>query len=87
MIAAATNKQISLTWQVPSSTGGSPIIKYNFYGGPTAGEEILLSSVPPNVSYYTNSYVVNGATYYYYVTAVNSVGESVPSNEVSAIPG
>lgn len=87
LIAVATNKQVSLTWQAPSSTGGSPIIKYNIYGGPTAGEETLLSSIPSNISYYTNSYVVNGATYYYYVTAVNSVGESVPSNEVSAIPG
>ncbi|MGI0047093.1 MAG: fibronectin type III domain-containing protein [Nitrosotalea sp.] len=87
LVAVATSKQITLTWLPPASIGGSPIIKYNIYGGITAGHETFLSSVPPNVSYFTNSYVVNGATYYYYVTAVNAMGESQKSDEVSAIPG
>ncbi|NPA75423.1 MAG: peptidase S53, partial [Euryarchaeota archaeon] len=35
---------------------------------------------------YKDTSVTNGVTYYYYVTAVNSVGESPKSNEVSATP-
>ncbi|MGI0101694.1 MAG: fibronectin type III domain-containing protein [Nitrosotalea sp.] len=85
--SVATKNQISLTWQMPSSTGGSPIIKYNIYAGTAPGTETLLSSVSANVLYYTNYYVVNGVPYYYYVTAVNSLGESQKSNEVSSIPG
>ena len=85
--AIATSSQITLTWQPPVSDGGSTLVKYNIYEGTTAGQETFLSSVPPNISHYTNSYVVNGASYFYYVTAVNSLGESAKSNEVSAVPG
>ena len=35
---------------------------------------------------YTDSTAINGTTYFYVVTAVNFVGESLKSNEVSATP-
>ena len=38
------------------------------------------------MSPYNHNSLTNGTTYYYIVTAVNSVGESVPSSEVSAMP-
>jgi hypothetical protein len=37
-----------------------------------------------NVTSYTDTSVTNGATYYYKVSAVNAVGESALSNELSA---
>jgi subtilase family serine protease len=87
LAASVASKQITLTWQQPASTGGSTIIKYNIYQGTTPGNEVLLSAVPPTASDYTNYFLTNGATYYYYVTAVNAMGESQKSNEVSGIPG
>jgi hypothetical protein len=39
-----------------------------------------------NVLTYHDTSVANGQTYYYQVTAVNSIGESSRSNEVSATP-
>ncbi len=87
LAASVTSKQIVLIWQQPASTGGSAIIKYNIYQGTSQGNEVFLSSVPPDASDYTNSFLVNGATYYYYVTAVNAMGESQKSNEVSSTPG
>jgi len=35
---------------------------------------------------YVNSTAINGTTYYYVVSAVNTIGESVNSTEVSATP-
>ncbi len=87
LAASVTSKQVVLTWQQPVSTGGSAIIKYNIYQGTISGNEVFLSSVPPGATDYTNSFLVNGATYYYYVTAVNTMGESQKSNEVSSTPG
>lgn len=86
LVAIASNKQILLMWQASSLTGGSPITKYNIYGGASPGDETFVYSVSPNVLQYTNVALVNGATYYYYVTGVNSVGESQKSNEISATP-
>jgi hypothetical protein len=39
-----------------------------------------------NVLTYNDTAVTNGQTYYYKVSAVNSIGESGPSNEASATP-
>jgi hypothetical protein len=51
-----------------------------------SGGESLLAQVG-NVTSFTDSSVVNGVTYYYRVSAVNSVGEGALSGELSATPG
>ena len=82
--ASAGNGYVLLNWQAPASDGGSTITGYKIYRGTTSGSESYLTQVT-GLSYNDTS-VTNGNTYYYYVTAVNSVGESQPSNEVSATP-
>jgi fibronectin type 3 domain-containing protein len=79
--ATAGTALVSLSWTVPAD-GGSPITGYNVYRGDTTLTEVLLVSVPTGTTY--ADAILSGSTYYYVVTAVNAVGESVWSNEVSA---
>jgi fibronectin type 3 domain-containing protein len=83
--AASGNAQVVLTWTAPTSNGGSPVTGYKIYRGATAGSETLLTTVG-NVLTYTDASVTNGATYYYAIAAVSSVGEGVRSGSVSAAP-
>src|SRR5205807_332875 len=85
LAATAGNAQVGLTWQAPGSNGGSPITNYKLYRGLAPGSETLLTTVGA-VTSYTDTAVTNGVTYYYQVSAVNSVGEGPRSNEASATP-
>lgn len=85
LVATAGNAQITLSWSAPLSDGGSAITNYNIYRGTVSGGETLLTTIG-NVLTYTDTTVTNGVTYFYQVTAVNSVGESAKSNEASATP-
>ena len=85
MSATPGNAQVVLTWTAPNNNGGSPITNYNVYRGTTSGGEVFLFTLG-NVLTNTNTGLTNGQIYYYKVTAVNSVGEGPPSNEVSATP-
>ncbi len=77
---------INLTWSAPSSNGGSVITGYKFYRGTAPGGETLLTTLG-NVLSFTDSGLTNGQTYYYKVSAINSMGESARSIEASAMPG
>jgi len=79
------NMQVVLSWSVPSSNGGSTITNYKIYKSTSSGTETLFATIG-NVTSYNDGTVTNGQTYFYKVTAVNSVGESSPSNEASATP-
>ena len=69
------------------------ITSYNVYRSTTPGGEGItpyatnVSSVSGAVFYYNDSGVTSGTTYYYKITAVNSVGESAKSSEVSVLAG
>jgi hypothetical protein len=76
---------VTLTWSAPNSDGGLPIRNYSIYRGLTSGSEVLIDTVG-NVLAYEDMDVANGQTYYYRVSAVNTVGEGEMSNEVSATP-
>lgn len=82
--ATAGNGQVSLSWTTPSN-GGSAITGYRLYRGTTSTSLGLLTTLGV-----TNSHVdgglTNGQTYYYQVSAVNSVGEGPRSNTASAAP-
>jgi fibronectin type 3 domain-containing protein len=80
-LSATADGSVHLSWTVPSD-GGAPITGYNVYRGTDAGGETLLGSAG-NATTYNDTAVSSGATYYYRVAAVNSVGEGALSNEVS----
>ena len=86
LTATAGDSQIALTWQVPSSNGGASITNYKIYRGTSSNNETYLTEVSGSTTTYTDTGLTNGTTYYYKVTAVNSVGESGFSNEVSKTP-
>lgn len=79
--ATAGTATASLSWTVPAD-GGSAITGYTIYRGDTLGAETSLVAVGV-VTTYDDTAALSGSTYYYVVTAVNAVGESVWSNEVS----
>ncbi len=83
--ATGGDGQVSLAWSAPSSNGGATITGYNVYRGTTSGGKTLLASVG-SVNAYTDSTALNGQTYYYAVSAVNTVGEGARSNERSTTP-
>ena len=83
--ATAGDAQVYLSWAAPSSNGGSSITSYKIYRSASSGTETFLAATG-NVLSYTDTAVTNDQTYFYKVTAVNSVGESSQSNEASAIP-
>jgi hypothetical protein len=75
-----STSQAKLSWSAPANYCGPPITNYKIYKSTSSGTETLLTTLG-NVNSYTDNAVTNGTTYYYKVTAVNSVGESIPSNE------
>ncbi len=75
-----------LSWLAPKNNGGFKVIKYSVYRGLSSGAEIYFKSLNSNITYYIDFSVINGKRYYYYVTALNIIGESYPSNEVNLTP-
>lgn len=80
--ATATAGQATITWQQPSSNGGSSITEYK------------VTSTPDSRTCTTNTLscsigeLTNGTTYQFTVSASNAIGESdqsVPSNEVTPL--
>src|SRR5438445_4511823 len=80
--ATGGNAKVTLSWQVPSSNGGSAITSYKIYKSNSTGAETLLAT-RGNLTSYTDLTVTNGHTYFYKVSALNSIGESPQSNEAS----
>ncbi len=83
--AAAGVVQVGLTWQAPLSDGGSPITNYKVYRDTARGMAIFLVDAGTSLSY-TDTAVMAGQTYYYQVSAENTIGEGLQSNEASATP-
>jgi hypothetical protein len=78
-----------LTWSKPSD-GGSALTSYRIYRGTRSGAETLLIQVKASVNQLDNVYfdraVTGGTSYYYQVSAVNSVGEGPRSAEHTFTP-
>ena len=84
LIASAGELSVYLSWSTPSSDGGSPITGYRVYRGTSSGEyTVLFINSDTN---YNDTSVHGDVTYYYVVTAINSIGESTSSNEVTTTP-
>ena len=73
---------ISITWQPPDYNGGSNIKFYKIYQATTTNNFILLATTTAT-SY--NTTIDENNYYCYYITAVNSIGESDKSNYTCSI--
>ena len=94
LTASAGDAQVALSWFAPTNNGGRRSRCTTSTRGRRLGGETLLTSISAvcsglscgKVQSFVATGLTNGTIYYFRVTAVNSVGESSPSNEVSATP-
>ncbi len=86
--ATSGDKQVTLSWSAPASTGGAAITSYKIYRGTVDGVVNTLVHTTPDgaTTSYTETGLTNAQTYYYKVSAVNSAGEGTKSNQFSATP-
>ncbi|UCG69155.1 MAG: PQQ-binding-like beta-propeller repeat protein, partial [Thermoplasmata archaeon] len=85
MVESDGDSFVNLSWNPPAFDGGDPIANYRIYRGSSSGGQTFLLELE-NVSYYQDTDVTNGGSYYYIISAVNAVGEGNFSNEVNATP-
>jgi uncharacterized protein YidB (DUF937 family) len=84
---ATSTTSISLSWNSPASNGGSIISGYKIEAKIGSGAyTILVANTASSSTHYLNSGLIEGTTYTYRVSAINSIGTSSPSNEASATP-
>jgi hypothetical protein len=83
--ASAGGKGITLKWSAPVSTGGAAVTGYRIYRSTSSGTETFLVTVGAGTTTYLDSAVARKTRYFYWVTAVNALGEGTPSVEVSAV--
>jgi fibronectin type 3 domain-containing protein len=80
LIATGGNAQVSLSWA--ASSGAT---SYHLKRSTTTGGPYTQVSAPTTTSF-TDTGLTNGTTYFYVVSALNTVGESANSAQVSATP-
>ena len=76
---------VLLTWSAPTDSGTAAITNYKIYRGTTSATKTLLTTTGNETKFADNN-VTAGTTYFYQVSAVNSVGEGPRANEDSAKP-
>jgi titin len=78
---------VLLTWEAPISPGSSAITGYVVYrSGSSGGDGASIGSVPAGNLTFNDTTVINGANYYYSVTAINAIGPSPASNQAVGAP-
>jgi fibronectin type 3 domain-containing protein len=78
--ATGGNAQVGLTW-----TASAGVTSYHVKRSTTSGSGYIQIAAPTTANY-TDASVVNGTAYFYVVSALNSVGESANSTQVTATP-
>jgi endoglucanase len=78
--AAAGNAQIKLTWTASAGATAYNVSRSVMTGGP------WIPVAQPTTNAFTDTGLTNGVPYFYVVAALNSVGASANSNEVTATP-
>ena len=76
LLATPGNGTVALTWQAPTSDGGSRITGYNVYfseGSPSSGWKLFSSGSTATNAQVTG--LTNGTKYYFKVAAVTAIGE------------
>jgi titin len=84
--ATATKRGVALTWSPPTSNGGSNILQYRIFRGPTPGAETLQSvAVCTTATCTFTDATAHLATFDYKVAAFTAKGVGAISNEASAL--
>src|SRR5262249_56565951 len=81
LVATPGNGQVSLSWS--ASSGAT---SYNVKRSTTNGGPYTTIATGVTATNFTNTQLVNGTTYFFVVSAVNSAGESGNSNQATATP-
>jgi parallel beta-helix repeat protein len=84
LVGTAGEDSIELMWAASAVDGGSLITEYHIYRSVFSGFGYTQIGSSLTTSF-TDTAVSNGATYFYVIRAVNAVGESPASNEVTII--
>ena len=84
LAASSGPKGITLTWLAPTSNGGAAVTAYRVFRSTSSGTESFLVSVNGSTLTYQDKAITKRAKYFYWVTAVNVLGEGPHSNEASA---
>jgi len=83
-VSAANGKGVNVSWRAPSN-GGSPITGYHVYRGTSSTSVNTLVASLGVVTSWKDTTTTRGATYYYAVSALNSVGEGPKSPSSAAV--
>ena len=91
LVAASGDGQVTLSWTAPGYNGGYTITGYRIYYDTTepSGNNATSSTyqdVPAGTTTATITGLTNGTDYYFWVKAVNQVGESQQRQYVSCAP-
>ncbi len=88
LASTVLGSSIGLSWSTPTSNGGTNIIDYVVeYQLSTGGVWSVFADGSNTNTTAIITGLSNGSSYDFRVLAVNSVGQSIPSSVVSAIPG
>ena len=80
------DENITLHWDPPLHDGNETITNYTIYMSPLNRSFEEVGVVEPDVFTFIHMRLDNGKKYYYYVTANNIAGESLPSRVTMGIP-
>src|SRR5262249_7252712 len=83
MVCVPRSNYVQMSWSAPST--GTPPTSYNVKRSSTSGGPCTTIGASATTNY-NDTTAVNGSTYYYVVSAVNSYGESANTSEASAAP-
>ena len=85
LTATVVATSVTLAWSPPTVAGVPPFTSYLVFRGTSSGAESFYAAAGGPM--FLDRSVPPGQTFFYTVEAVNTVGASAPSNEVSATPG
>jgi LPXTG-motif cell wall-anchored protein len=84
LAAGLNGDAVDLTWTPPTFDGGAPLTGYRVERSIDAGPfEELVADTGSTATTYIDSQIAPGSTYTYRVYALNTVGQSIASNEAT----